>query len=87
MLSAARARKPRTFFGDFLPWSDLRRASRWPASIMTLTRLMLFVLTALAAVGAIYFWAIHVAATAMLLLILVLLCLVGAVLVNRGKSR
>lgn len=49
---------------------------------MTIARLMLFVLTALAGVGAIYFWAIHVAATAMVMLIGLVVCLVAGLWIH-----
>ncbi len=52
---------------------------------MTLNRLMLFILTALAGVGAIYFWAIHVIAAALGALV-VLLVLLGAVAALRSRS-
>lgn len=53
---------------------------------MTPQRLLLFVLTALAGVGAIYFWAIHVAAAAMAFLIVLLVLGVGA-LVFRSRRQ
>jgi len=54
---------------------------------MTLNRLMLFVLTALAGVGAIYFWAIHVAVAAISALIVVVVCLIAALLIKNRLSK
>lgn len=52
---------------------------------MTPQRLLLFVLTALAGVGAIYFWAIHVAAAATAFLIVLLVLVIGALFL-RGRA-
>jgi len=51
--------------------------------IMNPQRLLLYVLTALAGVGALYFWAIHVVAAAVSLLIIVLVLVVGVFFVRR----
>lgn len=53
---------------------------------MTASRLLLFTLTALAGIGAIYFWAIKVAAAAMGLLLLAVLLLVAYAFLRRGRS-
>lgn len=52
---------------------------------MTPQRLLLFVLTALAGVGAIYFWAIHLAAAAAAFLVVVLVLVVGALFLRRRR--
>ena len=48
---------------------------------------MLFVLTALAGIGAIYFWAIHIAAAAMSALLVLVICLIAAVLIKSKISK
>lgn len=53
---------------------------------MTASRLLLFTLTALVGIGAIYFWAIKMAAAAMGLLFLVVLLLLAVFLLRGRRS-
>jgi hypothetical protein len=53
---------------------------------MTAPRLLLFVLTALVGIGALYFFAIEVAAAGIALLIVLLLC-VGGYVAFRARRR
>lgn len=53
---------------------------------MTPQRLLLFVLTALAGVGAIYFWAIHVAMAAVAFLIVLAVLAIGALFFRSRRS-
>lgn len=49
-------------------------------------RLLLYVFTALVGVGAIYFWAIHVAAAAVAFLIVLLLLVIGGLFIRGRRS-
>jgi hypothetical protein len=53
---------------------------------MNLSRLLLWVLTALVGVGAIYFWALHLAVEAMGFLLALLLCFAGVFFLRSGRS-
>jgi|GEM_PF-5919737 len=53
---------------------------------MTPQRLLLFILTALAGVGAVYFWAIHVAAAALAFLVVLLVLTVGALFLRSRRQ-
>lgn len=53
---------------------------------MTLPRLLLFILTALAGVGAIYFWTIHLAAAAIAFLIVLVVLAIGVTVFRSRRS-
>ncbi len=69
------------------PQQQLPSASARRFCAMTLNRLLLFVLTALALVGAIYFWAIHVVFAALGALVVLVVCLVAALAIKDRLSK
>lgn len=64
----------------------LRADRLWRTYKMNPQRLVLYVLTALAGVGAIYFWAIHVAAAAMGALIVLIALVIAAIAFRAGRK-